>query len=156
MNCWSLRCSWSIACRRCSNYIFIPDSTPDFSGLGKDNLEDEQRNIWVLGLGASYIRGFIVSIMMSYGIPDLEQHWTTVLSTLDMLLLLFATRFAVCTWEAFKLLSKRHVTWGDLVNHLWDLSMFYSDQFYEYISHVCAIWSSQTFSLNSQIQNQIW
>ena len=24
-NCWSLRCSWSIACRRCSNYIFLLD-----------------------------------------------------------------------------------------------------------------------------------
>ena len=36
-NCWSHRCSWSIACRRCSNYIFILDLTPDFNGLGKDN-----------------------------------------------------------------------------------------------------------------------
>ena len=27
-NCWSLRCSWSIACRWCSNYIFIFDLTP--------------------------------------------------------------------------------------------------------------------------------
>ena len=36
-NCWSLRCSWNIACRRCSNYIFILDLTPTFSGLGKDN-----------------------------------------------------------------------------------------------------------------------
>ena len=35
--CWSLRCSWCIACRRCSNYIFIIDLTPGFSGLGKDN-----------------------------------------------------------------------------------------------------------------------
>ena len=35
-NCWSLRCSWSIACRRCSNYIFILDLTPGFNGLGKD------------------------------------------------------------------------------------------------------------------------
>ena len=26
-NCRSLRCSWSIACRRCSNYIFILDLT---------------------------------------------------------------------------------------------------------------------------------
>ena len=26
LNCWSLRCSWSIACRRCSNYIFISTS----------------------------------------------------------------------------------------------------------------------------------
>ena len=34
---WSLRCSWSIACRRCSNYIFILDLTPGFNGLGKDN-----------------------------------------------------------------------------------------------------------------------
>ena len=37
LNCWSLRCSWSIACRRCSNYIFILDLTPSFNGLGKDN-----------------------------------------------------------------------------------------------------------------------
>ena len=36
-NCWSLRCSWSITCRRCSNFIFILDLTPGFSGLGKDN-----------------------------------------------------------------------------------------------------------------------
>ena len=35
--CWSLRCSWSITCRRCSNYIFILNLTPDFNGLGKDN-----------------------------------------------------------------------------------------------------------------------
>ena len=34
---WSLRCSWSIACRRCSNYIFILDLTHGFSGLGKDD-----------------------------------------------------------------------------------------------------------------------
>ena len=26
-----------IACQRCSNYIFILDSTPGFNGLGKDN-----------------------------------------------------------------------------------------------------------------------
>ena len=34
-NLWSLRCSWSIACRHCSNYIFILDLTPGFNGLGK-------------------------------------------------------------------------------------------------------------------------
>ena len=37
LNCWSLRCSWSIACRRCSNYIFILDLIDGFNGLGKDN-----------------------------------------------------------------------------------------------------------------------
>ena len=36
-NCWSLRCSWSIACRRCFNYIFILNLTHAFSGLGRDN-----------------------------------------------------------------------------------------------------------------------
>ena len=35
LNCWSLRYCWSIACRRCSNYIFILDLTPGFDGLGK-------------------------------------------------------------------------------------------------------------------------
>ena len=37
LNCWSLRCSWSTACGRCSNYIFILDLTPGFNVLGKDN-----------------------------------------------------------------------------------------------------------------------
>ena len=36
-NSWSLRCSWSIACRRCSNYIFILDLTLSFNGLDIDN-----------------------------------------------------------------------------------------------------------------------
>ena len=36
-NCWSFRWSWSIACRRCSNYIFILDLTPGFIGLAEDN-----------------------------------------------------------------------------------------------------------------------
>ena len=35
----SLTCIWSIACRRCYNYmyIFILDLTPAFHELGKDN-----------------------------------------------------------------------------------------------------------------------
>ena len=40
--CRSLRCSWSIACRRCSNYIFILDLTPGFKGSGKDDF----KTIW--------------------------------------------------------------------------------------------------------------
>ena len=39
LNCRSLRCSWSIACRPCSNYIFILDLTPGFKGLGKDDFK---------------------------------------------------------------------------------------------------------------------
>ena len=38
----TLRCSWSIACRRCSNYIFILDSTPGFIRLGKGNCKMRQ------------------------------------------------------------------------------------------------------------------
>ena len=37
LNCWSFRCSWSTACQRCSNYIFILNLTPGFNGFGKDN-----------------------------------------------------------------------------------------------------------------------
>ena len=37
LNCWSFRCSWSIACRRCSNYIFILHLTLGFNILRKDN-----------------------------------------------------------------------------------------------------------------------
>ena len=36
LNCWPLRCSWSIACRRCSNYIFIFQLTLGFNILRKD------------------------------------------------------------------------------------------------------------------------
>ena len=37
LNCWKIRCSWSIACRRCSNYIFIFHLTLGFNILRKDN-----------------------------------------------------------------------------------------------------------------------
>ena len=44
LNCWSLRCSWSIACRRCSNYIFILSLTPVFNGLSRDNGKTRRRS----------------------------------------------------------------------------------------------------------------
>ena len=37
LNCWSLRCSWSIVCRRCSNYIIILHLALGFNILYKDN-----------------------------------------------------------------------------------------------------------------------
>ena len=43
-NCRSLRCSWSIACRRCSNYIFILGLTPGSNGLGKHNYKMRQES----------------------------------------------------------------------------------------------------------------
>ena len=44
-NCWSLRCSWSIACRRCSNYIFILNLAPGCNGLGKDNCKTRRETM---------------------------------------------------------------------------------------------------------------
>ena len=48
-NCWSLRCSWSITCRCCSNYVFNLHLMLGFSGFGKQ-LQDQMRNMQVLGL----------------------------------------------------------------------------------------------------------
>ena len=42
LNCWSLRCSWSSADRRCSNYIFILNLTHGFNRLGEDNCKTRQ------------------------------------------------------------------------------------------------------------------
>ena len=41
-NCWSFRCSLSIAYRRCFNYIFIPDSTHVFNEFDDENC----KTIW--------------------------------------------------------------------------------------------------------------
>ena len=46
----SLTCSWSIACQRCSNYIFILDLTPGFNGLGKDNCKTRWETFQFLDL----------------------------------------------------------------------------------------------------------
>ena len=45
LNCWSLRCSWSNAYWRCSNYVFMLDLTPGFNGLGKDNCKTRREAI---------------------------------------------------------------------------------------------------------------
>ena len=45
LNCWSLRCSWSIACQRCSSYIFIVDATTGLNGLGKDNCKKRRESV---------------------------------------------------------------------------------------------------------------
>ena len=47
-NCCLLRCSRSIACRRCSSYIFILDLTPGCNGLAKTTvrLEGKPFKFW--------------------------------------------------------------------------------------------------------------
>ena len=58
----SLRCSWSIACRRCSNYIFILDLIPGFNGLGKDDCKTRQEtfNFWDLVLLIQEVLGYVI------------------------------------------------------------------------------------------------
>ena len=60
-DCWSLRCSWSIACRRCSNYIFILDLTPDFNGLDKDNCNMRWEIFKCWDLAQLILRGLTVN-----------------------------------------------------------------------------------------------
>ena len=43
LNYWSLRCSWSIAYRRCPNYIFIIHLI-----LGVNILQQERQGRWVV------------------------------------------------------------------------------------------------------------
>ena len=49
-NSWSLRCSWRIPCRRCSNYIFIIDLKHGSNGLDKDDCKSrrEKFKFWDL------------------------------------------------------------------------------------------------------------
>ena len=66
-NCWPLRCSWSIACRRCPNYIFIFDPTPGFTGLGKSNCKAMRETFKFCDL-VRYILEVSVYIWCSYHI----------------------------------------------------------------------------------------
>ena len=61
-NCWSLRCSWSIAWRRCSNYIFILDLTVNtcLQYIAQIQLQIETKTIFVLWFDVLYIRDFTV------------------------------------------------------------------------------------------------
>ena len=43
LSCWSLRCSWSIACRRCSNYTYMFHFKPGSNRLGKDKCKTRQK-----------------------------------------------------------------------------------------------------------------
>ena len=73
LTCWSLRCSWSIACWRCSNYIFILNLRPGFNRLHKDNWkmrwETRSFGIWctlykrIYGIFELYVPVFWIILM---------------------------------------------------------------------------------------------
>ena len=49
-NCWSIRCGWSIACRRCSNYIYILHWRPGWNRLRKDNCNTRRETVQIWDL----------------------------------------------------------------------------------------------------------
>ena len=57
-HCWSLRCSWSIACWSCSNYIFIPDLMASMAQTMATAKRDEKH--WSSEIWCTYIRDFMV------------------------------------------------------------------------------------------------
>ena len=59
-NFWSLRSSWSIALRPCSNYIFILDLILDFNGMGIDSCKTRWETVKVWDLVATYNRDLTV------------------------------------------------------------------------------------------------
>ena len=87
-NFWSLRCGWSIACRRFSNYILILDSTPGFNVLDRYNCKTRQKTK-ILGLGAPYIWWFTVIFLIEWNavkdiafkVSDIFACFRAVLST---------------------------------------------------------------------------
>ena len=84
LNCWSLRCSWSIACQRCSNYIFILHLTPGFNGLGKDNCKTRRDSFKFLDLVPlileilRYVWLPATEYMIRWWWPLLLTHWGRV------------------------------------------------------------------------------
>ena len=58
--CWSLICSWSIACRLCSNYIFILNVTPGFNGLDKTTARQDEEHLSFWTWCALYYRFTVV------------------------------------------------------------------------------------------------
>ena len=70
MTLWSIRCSWSIACLCCSNYIFIINLTPDFNGLGKDTYKMRQETFKFWDLVHVILRGLKVVLEADFSLRE--------------------------------------------------------------------------------------
>ena len=75
-NCWSFRCSWSIPCQRCSNYIFILDLTPDFIRLGKDKCKT-RRETFKFGDLVRFILEILRYLFFSYKAFYTDVSWAS-------------------------------------------------------------------------------
>ena len=59
LNCWPLGCRWSIACRRCSNYIFILHLTHGSNRLRKDNWKPRRETFKFWDLVSEFTKSFL-------------------------------------------------------------------------------------------------
>ena len=73
LNCWSLSCTWSIACRRCSNYIFILYLTPSFNRLGKGKCIRRDENHLSFGICCVLYQRFYGN--HNFCFQDYEDKW---------------------------------------------------------------------------------
>ena len=72
-NCWSLICSWSIACRRCSNCIFVPHLILGFNTLRKDSFKPRRETFKFRDL----VR--LISDILRYVLPALTSFSSVVI-----------------------------------------------------------------------------
>ena len=86
LNCWSLRRSWSIACRPCSNYIFILDLIHGFNRLGKDNFKTERESLkfWDLVWLILEILRYVLWYKIQNLVPDFLDG-TTIITISDFI-----------------------------------------------------------------------
>ena len=71
-SCWSFKYSWSITCRRCSNYILILDFTPGFNELDIDNCNTRRETFEDWDLVRLLLEGWLYLWMHIWGKQILE------------------------------------------------------------------------------------
>ena len=72
LNSWSLRCSWSIACRRCSNNICILD--PASMNWAKTTARRDKNHL-SLWIWWAFIRDFMVLGVPKFLCVNVVSHW---------------------------------------------------------------------------------
>ena len=77
--CWLLRCSCSIAFRRCSNYSFILDLTPGFNGLGKGNCATRRESFKLWDMARLTLEILRYTIRSCSPVTLLHSEWMTLL-----------------------------------------------------------------------------
>ena len=97
-NCWLLRGSWTIACWRCSNYIFIFDLTPGFNGLGKDNCKTRRETFKFGDLVYYIFDGDLMTNSIGYYCMS-SYYWSVDLCACNILMIDIISTSNVIQWH---------------------------------------------------------